>query len=110
MTGERQFEAAAERGAVQRRDHRLAAGLEFAQRLQERRHDRDRVRRRCNPAQLVEIAARKEIALGGGEHDALDGFVRQQPIDQICEFDIILRAERVHRPGAVEHNERDAVA
>ena len=46
MTGERQFEAAAERGAVQRRDHRLAAGLELAQRFQERRHDRDRVGRR----------------------------------------------------------------
>ena len=42
-------------------------------------------------AQLIEIAAREEVALVGRQHDALDRRVRKQAIDQVCEFDIVLR-------------------
>ena len=70
MAGQRQLQPAAERRAVQRRDHRLVEGLDLVlQILQGGRRDR--------LAELLDVGAGDEGAAGADQDDGLDRRVRR---------------------------------
>src|SRR6516225_3685745 len=125
MTGKRQFEAAAERGAVDRGDPRLAACLDTAikQRklsaLLEKLGGRRRLALRGNefgkgPAEHFEhgqIGAGAERILARRNDDALDGFVGRELRDEGRKLIHDRWVYDVHRaPWLVPGHERNPVA
>ena len=113
MAGQRQFQAAAHRGAVDRRDPRLAAGLHAAGDLRQLAaffeqkfvrpflafrfpQFRERAALRLQHAQ---IGAGAERLLAGGEHCALDGGVGRDPLDDRRQLFHHFGVDHVHRPA-----------
>ena len=115
MAREADLESAAERGAVDGRRERLAAGLELAQQL---------LQVAAVPVNLFgalaavegvdelhQVRARDERVLAGCQHRAFDRVVRRHLVDAFAEFAHELRRQHVH--GAVldvNGGERDTVA
>jgi hypothetical protein len=115
VTGQGQFETAAEGEAVDRGGHRLAAGLERAQgavqtpagvigRLQVGAAEHAR-------SHVAEVGAGAEAArLARGQDRALDGVVGLHPFDPLGNLGHDLRGQGVHRSSRdVEGDQGDAV-
>ena len=126
VAGEAQLEAAAERGAVDRRDPRLAAGLEppVEQRelaaLLEQARDRRLLalrlgqvgeRRGSSISSMREIGAGAERVLAGGDDRALDRGVGRDLLDDRRRVPRSPSRSMtfIERPGHVPGDERDAV-
>ena len=100
VAGEADLEAAAQRGAVDRRHDRLAAGLLAAEhllQLAELVHQLGGIRR-VGAQQHLEVGAGDEVGLGRGQDDALDLVVLDAPP----------RARR-HRPSSRPRSARSCV-
>ncbi len=124
MAGKRQLEAAAHRGAVERRDPRLAAGFELAvgQRETAREIEHHRVggflalglENRHVVVTLLfqhrEVGAAAERILARGDDRALDGGVPRDLVDQRVELLHDRGVDHVHRlAGHVPGDQRNAV-
>ena len=114
VAGEGEFERSAERGAVDRRDDRLAAGLEFAEHVAEPpRLGIEALQRSFvvtagpglrvkGPEQRVEhgeVGAAGKRLLAGGEDHALDRGVGSDPRHDRLELGDGRHVEDVHRPA-----------
>ena len=125
MAGERQFEAAAERGAVDRGDPRLAGGFDaaeqqrqFAAFVEQRVVGRDLALRRdklgeaaAQAFQHRQIGAGAERVLARGDDDALDRRVGRKLFDDRRQLLDRRRVETfIERPGNIPGDERNAVA
>ena len=113
VAGKGEFEGAAEAGAVDRRHHRLAAGLEPPEQVAEAEglgvealHRLFPVPRRHRFAEgaehaveHVEVGAAGEGLLARGDDGAGDRLVRGDPFDDRAEFVHHREVEHVHRPS-----------
>ena len=114
VAGERDLEAAAERGAVDRRDDRLAERLQPPQLRLAVAHALRRTRRMCSRAaalEVVEVAAGEEGLLGGGDDHAGDlVLLGLEPVDGRRHRRHVGGVHRVGRlVGVVERQDDDAV-
>ena len=124
MAGERELEAAAHADAVDRRRHRLAAGLEPAERhrqladaVDEGAHRRFLALRLCAAREFVacglehrQIGAAGEAVLAGGDDRALDRGVGRDLVDDLAHLGDDFGVDDVHRAaGHVPGDERNAV-
>ena len=96
---ERGLRAAAERRAVQRRDHRLAAGLEPRQHVGQQRLERRTV-------EFAHVGAGDEVPAGAQEHDRAHGGIRVERLDGGEECRAHRLRQRVDR-RVVEGEDRD---
>ena len=110
VAGQRQLQAAAERGPVDRRHHRLAQGLQRAQ----LRLDAIQVRREpgrvggLQAQQLMEVTAGEERLLRRGEHHPGDVFAFPlEPRDGVAQRGHEPLGQRVGGLGRVVHGEDD---
>ena len=90
MAAERDFEAAAQRGAVNRGNGRLRAIFKFGNHLGQAR----RLRRL---AEFGDVGARDEGAAGAGEHNGLHFRIGGGALDAFENAAANCRAERIHR-------------
>ena len=124
MTGERQLEAAAHRGAVEGADPRLARRLDAP--VQQRQlaafleHETGRGFRafvlhhvgvhRAHALQHRQVGAAAEGVLAGGDDRALDRFIGRDFLDDRREFADHVHRDDVHRAaGRVPGDERNAI-
>jgi hypothetical protein len=99
VTSERHFEAAAERGAMQRGDHRFVGRIERA-------GDVDALRWRTRLVEFRDVGARDEGAPRAGDHDRRDRGIVARLRDQACQSLAHLQAQRIHR-GIVDRYDCD---
>ncbi len=119
VAGERDFQPAAQRQAVDRRRHGLAAGLELAQLQVQARGAVERrlqllLRRAARPVARSHLAKVRPGAEAGGlargDDRALDGVVGPDALDHLRQLLGHLGGDGVHRTaGHVERDQRDAV-
>ena len=102
VAGERDFEAAAERGAVDRRDHRLAARLDAVDHLGQHRQLH-------RLAELGDVGAGEEGLAFAGDDDRVDAVVGLGLLDRGDQPLAHARAERVHRRVVRQHDQHVAV-
>src|SRR5512145_466910 len=100
VASQRQFEAAAKRRAVQRRDDRLGTGLEALDYLAQR------WTRRSLP-KLADIGPGDERAPGASEHNGRRAGIRERAFELLDQAAANIDAERVDR-RVVDRDHRDA--
>ena len=112
----REAEAAADRGAVDRADHRLVHladredhVVEQLERAPRDRRDGQAVDVR-HDAGVLEVGARAEAVPGAGEHDDADVVVVTQRLERLAQRDHHVERHRVHALGPVQRDERDVRA
>jgi hypothetical protein len=112
VAGERELEAAAEGGSVDRGDDRSAERLERAHRPLERGDVLHRrgggLRPVRHPQQVPQVAAGEERLLRRGEDDAADGvLLGDEPVDGGGEGGQVVGVHRVGRLARVVHGQDD---
>ena len=103
MAAERDLEAAAERGAVHRRDDRLVERLDLVDQLIERRQAR-------RAAELGDVGARREAAPGAGDHDGANGRIASERLRGVLEAASHRLRQGIHRRVVDRHQRHIAHA